>query len=102
MSNYSKKMKHLNVLWVFKNVLFTHLLNSRAPGSLKVISDGRNSVIYNNSHHSLLHFKSIGLSGGQGTRSVKEVRHEQAKFPILNFSLTLHTEFYNVEKQSLV
>lgn len=38
MSNYSKKMKHLNVLWVFKNVLFTHLLNSRAPGSLKVIS----------------------------------------------------------------
>ena len=33
-------MKHLNVLWVFLNVLFTHLLNSRAPGSLKVVSMG--------------------------------------------------------------
>ena len=32
MANYTKKMKHLNVLWVFLNVLFTHLLNSRAPG----------------------------------------------------------------------
>lgn len=39
-SNYTKKMKHLNVLWVFLNVLFTHLLNSRAPGSLKVVSMG--------------------------------------------------------------